>query len=28
MDVNNYQEFLEVRRVKMTQLIKQYYYSL
>ena len=28
MDVNNYQEFLEVRRVKMTQLIKLYYCSL
>ena len=28
MDFNNYQEFLEARRVKMTQLIKQYYYSL
>ena len=28
MDFNNYQEFLEARRAKMTQLIKQYYYSL
>ena len=28
MDFNNYQEFLEVRRAKMTELIKQYYYSL
>ena len=28
MDYNSYQEFLEARRVKMTQLIKQYYYSL
>ena len=28
MDFNNYQEFLEARREKMTQLIKQYYYSL
>jgi len=28
MDYNSYQEFLEARRVKMTQLIKQYYCSL
>ena len=28
MDYNSYQEFLEARRAKMTQLIKQYYYSL
>jgi hypothetical protein len=28
MDYSNYQEFLEVRRAKMTELIKQYYYSL
>ena len=28
MDWNDYQTFLEIRRAKMTELIKQYYYSL
>ena len=28
MDCTNYQAFLEARRAKMTDLIKQYYYSL
>ena len=28
MDFNNYKDFLEVRRAKMTELIKKYYYSL
>ena len=28
MDYTQYQSFLEARRAKMTELIKQYYYSL
>jgi len=28
MDYTDYQAFLEVRRIKMTELIKTYYYSL